>query len=106
MLTAILAGSVLTRQLYMLGVDGELRKPAAWRRLLRFDLGRDENGARGVLPLLLRDYLQYLRPGFHPWDEDDRYLIEAWVAAHARGEPMLSVDLAQLFGELPVTQAA
>ena len=28
--------------------------------------------------LLLPGWLDYLRPGFHPWDRDDRHLLDRW----------------------------
>lgn len=92
-LSAILAGSIAVRQLYMLGADGELAKPSTWTRLARFYFGRDADGKPGILPLLLADYLQYLRPGFHPWEEDDRHLVARWVQAFDEGRPMLDIDL-------------
>lgn len=96
LLTAILVGSVTVRQLYMLAADGELARPSTWARLARFYFGRHDDGKPGVLPLLLADYLQYLKPGFHPWDEDDRYLIERWVAAFEAGEPVRRIDVAAI----------
>lgn len=35
-------------------------------------------GWRGFLTRLVPDYLDYLRPGFHPWDDDNSALIEEW----------------------------
>lgn len=42
-----------------------------WRKGLSLLLGR-----RGVLRLSLRDYLDFYRPGFHPWDHDNRHLLQ------------------------------
>lgn len=106
LLTVILAGGMLSRQLYMLAVDGELRRPATWARLARFYLGaRYRDGGPGVLRLIGRDYLQYLRPGFHPWDEDDRHLVEKWVAAFERGEAVRALRLADV-AAAPASRAA
>ncbi len=33
-------------------------------------------GAPGLLPRLALPWLAYFRPGFHPWDHDNRYLLE------------------------------
>lgn len=97
LLTVILAGGMLTRQLYMLAEDGELKKPATWRRLARYYLGRRyDDGKPGVLPLIARDYVQYLKPDFHPWDEDDRHLVDKWVAAFERGEPVKALDISSV----------
>jgi hypothetical protein len=92
-LSGILTGSIQSRHLYMLYADGRLAQPGTWRRLAGFYLGRHSDGGPGVVPLLLRDYLQYLRPGFHPWDIDDRALIEPWVSAWEDGEDMRRLRL-------------
>lgn len=107
LLTGILAGSVLVRQAYMLAADGQLSRPSTWAQLARFYLGRDADGKPGVLPLLLADYLQYLRPDFHPWEADDRYLVAKWVQAFDAGHPMLDIDLRDYLGDArPAAQAA
>ena len=41
-----------------------------WKRTRRYLFGRD-----GFLRSVIPDYLRYFRPGFHPWDEDDRALL-------------------------------
>ena len=42
-----------------------------WRRRYGYLLGRDP----GVFRRGLRDYLDYFRPGFHPWDHDNREFL-------------------------------
>lgn len=37
-------------------------------------------GWKGFLVRLVPDYLDYLRPGFHPWDKDNSTRIEQWRA--------------------------
>lgn len=37
-------------------------------------------GWKGYLSRLIPDYLDYLRPGFHPWDQDNSDLIQEWKA--------------------------
>jgi len=37
-------------------------------------------GWKGFISRLIPDYLDYLRPGFHPWDEDNSELIAQWRA--------------------------
>ncbi|MFC3711588.1 metal-dependent hydrolase [Sphingoaurantiacus capsulatus] len=44
---------------------------AAWKGLLNYLLVRP-GALRKVFPM----WLSYFRPGFHPWDHDDRHLIE------------------------------
>jgi hypothetical protein len=29
------------------------------------------------------DYLKYYDPGFHPWDDDNRHLLENWQVPNA-----------------------
>ena len=41
-----------------------------WKRTRRYLFGR-----AGLLRRALPDYLRYFKPGFHPWDHDDRALI-------------------------------
>lgn len=35
-------------------------------------------GYRGVVSQVIPDWFQYLRPGFHPWQEDNTHLLEQW----------------------------
>ncbi len=53
-----------------------------WGRVLAFLFGRP-----GILRQILPDYLKFYRRGFHPWDLDDRALLEetrlSVVQAHA-----------------------
>lgn len=51
----------------------------AWRqpgRLIK-GLGRMVSTLLPVVP----DYLDYLRPGFHPWDDENSHLIRQWRAS-------------------------
>lgn len=41
-----------------------------WKRTRRYLFGRS-----GLLRRALPDYLRYFKPGFHPWDHDDRALL-------------------------------
>jgi len=49
--------------------DG-LNTPRTWWRTAKYLLAKP-----GVLRRCFRPYLQYYRPGFHPWDHDDRALL-------------------------------
>lgn len=93
LITALLFGSIGLRQLYMLAVDGELNSPAGWLKLARYYLGTHADGQRGVFRLIARDWLQYFRAGFHPWEDDDRHLVEKWVRAHAAGQDMRRIRI-------------
>jgi len=51
---------------------------ATWRPLLGFLYGRS-----GLLRALLRGIVGYMKPGFHPWQEDDRHLVATALATFA-----------------------
>lgn len=49
---------------------------ATWRKLLAYLYGRP-----GTMRLLLRGVFTYIRPGFHPWELDDRALVADSLAS-------------------------
>ncbi|WP_033075142.1 metal-dependent hydrolase [Sphingopyxis sp. MWB1] len=49
---------------------------ATWRKLLAFLYGRP-----GTMRLLLKGVFTYIRPGFHPWELDDRALVTQSLAS-------------------------
>lgn len=49
--------------------DG-IRNAGTWWRTLKFLFARP-----GLVPAILKPYLSFYRPGFHPWDHDDRDLL-------------------------------
>ncbi|NIJ37955.1 hypothetical protein FHR22_002658 [Sphingopyxis panaciterrae] len=55
---------------------------ATWRKLLSYLYGRP-----GTLRLLLLGVFTYMRPGFHPWQIDDRSLLTKALAMLETGEP-------------------
>jgi predicted metal-dependent hydrolase len=55
--------------------DGSLFKLKTWRSAARFYLGR-----QGVVRHLLPQCLAYFRPGFTPWQQDNRLLAERWLS--------------------------
>lgn len=59
---------------------------ATWRRLLGYLYGRP-----GPLRVLLRGVFAYMRPGFHPWEIDDRSLLAGALAALEMAEPRSQV---------------
>lgn len=65
--------TTLATTLYLMAKDGTLDNPKNHAQLVRF-LFVSPGLARNVLP----GWFDYLRPGFHPWDRDDRHLLERW----------------------------
>lgn len=49
---------------------------ASWRE--RVQTLRWLFGAKGVIPAIARPYLRFYRKDFHPWQHDNRALIEKW----------------------------
>ena len=63
--------------LRLLEQDGITGWRATWR-LAKYLLGKP-----GILRRIFPAWLDYFRPGFHPWDHDDRHLIAAWEREQA-----------------------
>jgi predicted metal-dependent hydrolase len=61
----------------MLKHDGKLWSLREWLSGLRFLFVKP-----GVLRRAFIPYFRFLRKDFHPWKEDDRYLIDEWEAKH------------------------
>ena len=55
----------------LLRAEGKLWSPGLWWRGLGFLFGRSP----GVFWRTLPGWIAFFRPGFHPWDDDDRALI-------------------------------
>ena len=55
---------------------------ATWKALLVWLYGRD-----GLLRALLRGVFTYMKPGFHPWEIDDRKLLGQALALLQSGKP-------------------
>ena len=73
--TAGFLGLVLFYQQRLLKADDQLRRTDRQSR----GLGRFVNfmfRSPALLPRLAMPWLSYFRPGFHPWDHDNRYLLE------------------------------
>ena len=62
---------VRTRHRYLLEQDG------LWNWRTRLQSWRKIWGPRGIIGQLIPELLRYLRPGFHPWDSDEREAFEA-----------------------------
>ena len=54
------------------GVFKGLLNPVGWFQYANFTFGRKP----GFLSRLIPDYLEYFKPSFHPWDQDNRHHLE------------------------------
>ncbi len=79
--TVIFWAKVFEHQLRMMRADGTLGSPREWAHL-----GRWLFVSPGPLRRLIRPYLAYYRPGFHPWDFDNHALLERWEASYLHQE--------------------
>ena len=77
--TVIFWALVAEQQLRMMRVDGTLFSLRQWGSLVDFLFVRP-----GALTRMSRIYLDYFRPGFHPWQLDNRALLEAWKREYER----------------------
>ncbi|MDQ3139731.1 MAG: metal-dependent hydrolase, partial [Pseudomonadota bacterium] len=64
--------------LELLRQDG-ITGPRAWARLFWFAFVRP-----GMMRKILAAWASFFLPGFHPWNQDDRALIQAADPAYAR----------------------
>lgn len=79
--TAIFWGKILEHQIRMMRARGLAASPSEWASLLSYLFVRP-----GPMRTVIRLYFPYYRPGFHPWDLDDRALLEAWKRELGRSE--------------------
>lgn len=66
------------QSMLMLHHDGQLFKWRTWWSALRFWWGRD-----GIVWHTIPHWLAYFKPGFHPWQHDNRDLLQRWQREHA-----------------------
>ena len=66
------------QSMLMLHRDRQLFKWSTWRSALRFWWGRD-----GIVWHTIPHWLAYFKPGFHPWQHDNRDLLQRWQREHA-----------------------
>jgi predicted metal-dependent hydrolase len=78
--TLIFWSLVLEQQVRFMRRDGILFSLREWRSLLGFLLVKP-----GSFRKMWSQYLDYYRPGFHPWQHDNRALVEAWKRDYASG---------------------
>jgi predicted metal-dependent hydrolase len=71
MATVVFWGLVIPVFLEVLRAEGKLSDVKAWQKFLRYTMGDI-----GLLRIQLRSYADYFRPGFHPWDHDNRAFLE------------------------------
>lgn len=71
------ARQTLQNMVVMLRAEGKLWSPGTWIGGMNFLWGRP-----GVLRKALPHFAAYLKRDFHPWDIDDRKLIERWKAVY------------------------
>jgi predicted metal-dependent hydrolase len=64
---------VLSHQVRLTRADGTLWAPREWAALVGFLFVRP-----GAMWRVIRRYLHYFRPGFHPNDIDSRPVVDAW----------------------------
>ncbi len=65
--------STLLQTYFLMYRDGTLTDLRAHLGLFRFLFVEP-----GLVPRVIPGWLDYLRPDFHPWDRDDRALLEKW----------------------------
>ncbi len=84
----------------MLRLDGAISQPGVVLRGLNRLYGR-----RGILILMLPEFLAWFRPGFHPWNTGMPEKVAAWLKEYDdHGDPMRAS--ASVYGSAPMSQAA
>jgi len=68
---------ILVRTVYFLWRDRKLFSLRLWLQGIAFVWGR-----RGALGSVVGEYFKYFRPGFHPWQNDNYYLVEKFIAEY------------------------
>jgi len=69
--TVIFWALIIPAFLEVLRTEGKLGDVKAWRKFYTFVMGDV-----GLLRIQLRDYFDYYRPSFHPWDHDNREYLQ------------------------------
>lgn len=65
---------------------------AAWR-LLKTLVKKGDKGEKSFLRIFAPRVLDYLRPGFHPDELDNQYLIEQWIKDYESGRDMTNINV-------------
>jgi uncharacterized protein len=88
-------------QLELLRQDG-IAAPKAFWRMMHYGFGKG-----GIARRIMRPWAQFLKPGFHPWQIDDRALIASGEAMFAALEPVEAAASApRTAHEAPARKAA
>lgn len=69
--TIIFWGLVIPVFLQVLKTEGQLTNWDGWKKFYRYTMGDI-----GLLRRQIGNYLAYFKPGFHPWDHDNRAYLE------------------------------
>jgi predicted metal-dependent hydrolase len=71
MATVVFWALIIPAFVQVLRTEGKLADVKAWRKFYTFTMGDV-----GLLRIQLRNYLDYFRPDFHPWDHDNREYLK------------------------------
>ena len=74
----LLIGITLVAQAEMLAKDGKLLNVRDNAKGLWYLLG-----VNGLVTSMIPEFLAYFKPGFHPWDQDNKHLIDEWYKTNA-----------------------
>lgn len=74
----LLIGITLAAQAQMLAKDGKLLNVRDNVKGLWYLLG-----VNGLVTSMIPEFLAYFKPGFHPWDQDNKHLIDEWYKTNA-----------------------
>ncbi|MCD6059835.1 MAG: hypothetical protein K0S16_146 [Moraxellaceae bacterium] len=69
--TVVFWGLVIPVFLQVLRTEGKLTDVKGWAKFFRYTFGDI-----GLLRIQLANYADYFRPGFHPWDHDNREYLK------------------------------
>jgi uncharacterized protein len=72
MVTALFWQRIVKNQMVLIRQDGTQRDWKQWAAVARFAFTKP-----GALRRLAKPYLDYFKPGFHPWQHDNRALLAA-----------------------------
>lgn len=70
--------SIAQSHIHFLRKDKKLWRMRTWQSAVRFFCSR-----RGILWLIIKRFLLYLLPNFHPWQIDNYHLVVEWDNKHA-----------------------
>ena len=71
---------ILARTIYFLWKDGKLFNLRLWIQGIIFVWG-----PKGVFGSVMLEYFKFYLPGFHPWQNDNRELIEEFLREYRKG---------------------